>query len=129
MRKNNFCLTIATAVVVLIAAFLGGCLFDNSTSSDIDNSLKQELQQTFETLYDTLGIPGAIIKIRFSIGAIWQSMFGITEASAFPSGSDVTWEGPLAKATWAIEVEGYRFHSEDITVLPRQTDAYRIFKD
>jgi D-alanyl-D-alanine carboxypeptidase len=96
MRKKNFCLTIATVVVLLMTAFLGGCLFDDSTSSDIDNSLKQELQETFETLYDTLGTPGAIIKIRFPKGAIWQSMIGITEASIFPSGSDVTWEGPLA---------------------------------
>ena len=78
-----------------MTAFLGGCVFDDSTSSDIDNSLKLELQETFQTLYDTLGTPGAIIKIRFPNGAIWQSMIGITEASIFPSGSDVTWEGPL----------------------------------
>ena len=30
-----------------------------------------------------------------------------------------------SRATWAIEVEGYRFHSEDITVLTKQNAAHR----
>ena len=69
MRKKNSYLFLSALALLQIIAFLSGCLNDNSTSDDIDNSLKQELQQTFETLYDTLGIPGAIIKIRFPSGS------------------------------------------------------------
>ena len=34
-----------------------------------------------------------------------------------------------SRATWAIEVEGYRFHSEGITVLTEQNAACRTLKD
>ena len=94
MRKKNLYLILAAVALFQMITFLSSCLNDNSTSDDIDKSLKQELQQTFETLYDTLGIPGAIIKIRFPSGSMWQSMIGIIETAYFPSGTDVTWNGP-----------------------------------